>query len=194
MINLVTTALIIIDQQQGLDNPKLGSRNNPDAETIMLKLLNAWRVAGMPIIHVRHCSNDPDSVFWPEQQGFEFKSNFLPQGDELIIEKSIPCAMLTNNLKQILDQLSIQKIVLVGASTNNSVEATARTASGFGFNVVIVEDACFTFAKSDYLGTKRTATEVHAMSLANLNGEYAQVISSIELLHDIKNTQTQYNQ
>lgn len=184
------TALIIIDQQQGLDNPKLGPRNNPDAETVMLKLLNAWRIAGMPIIHVRHRSREPDSVFWPEQQGFEFKPDFLPQGDERVIEKGIPCALLRTDLGKILDQKNIRKLVLAGASTNNSIESTARTASGLGFSVVIVEDACFTFAKSDYVGTERTAAEVHAMSLANLQSEYAQIINSCDLLHDIDTLHT----
>lgn len=181
MLNFLGTALIIIDQQQGLDNPKLGPRNNPDAETVMLKLLNAWRIAGMPIIHIRHRSREPESVFWPEQQGFEFKPDFSPQGDERVIEKNIPCAILTTDLKKILAQKNIRKIVLVGASTNNSVEATARTASGLGFRVVIVEDACFTFAKPDYFGRARTAHEIHAMSLANLDGEYAQIINSHDL-------------
>lgn len=181
----LNTILIIIDQQQGLDHPKLGPRNNPNAETVMLTLLKAWRVAGMPIIHVRHRSHEPDSVFWPDQQGFQFKPDFLPQGDELVIEKNIPCAMLTTGLEKILEQKNIRKIVLVGASTNNSIEATARTASGLGFKVVIVEDACFTFAASDYFGTARTAQEVHAMSLANLNGEYAQIINSAVLLKEL---------
>lgn len=182
MINLEHTALIIIDQQQGLDTPKLGPRNNPDAEAVMLKLLSAWRAAQRRIIHVKHRSIEPGSVFWPDQRGFEFKPEFLPQGDELIIEKSVPCAMLTTDLKKILDQKNIQQIVLIGASTNNSIESTARTASGLGFAVAVVEDACFTFAKEDYSGTARTAAEVHAMSLANLNMEYAQVVKSSLLL------------
>lgn len=184
MINLVNTALIIIDQQQGLDHPKLGPRNNPDAETVMLKLLNAWRIAGMPIFHVRHRSREPESVFWPDQRGFEFKPDFLPQGDELVIEKNIPCAMLTTNLEKMLEQKNIRKLVLVGASTNNSIEATARTAGGLGFSVMVVEDACFTFAKQDYFGNTRTAAEVHAMSLANLDNEYAQIITANELLKE----------
>ncbi|MGV8835323.1 cysteine hydrolase family protein [Cellvibrio sp.] len=183
-------ALIIIDQQQGLDNPKLRPRNNPDAATVMLKLLNAWRVAEMTVIHVRHRSREPDSVFWPHQQGFEFKPDFLPQGDELVIEKNIPCAMLTTNLEKILDQKNIRELVLIGASTNNSIEATARTASGLGFKVFIVEDGCFAFEKADYFGAAKTAQEVHAMSLANLDGEYAQVLNSRDLLCDVKSFHT----
>ena len=177
-----TTALVVIDQQKGLDNPKLGPRNNPNAETVMLKLLGAWRAAQWPIIHVKHRSPEPDSVFWPEQQGFEFKPDFLPQDDEPIVEKNVPCALLKTNLEQILDQKNIRKIVLIGASTNNSIEATARNLSSLGFRVCIVEDACFTFAKKDYFGIARTAADVHAMSLANLRDEYAEITHSTQLL------------
>lgn len=175
------TALLIIDQQQGLDHPKLGARNNPDAEIVMLKLLAAWRAAHWPIFHVKHRSTEPDSVFWPHQSGFEFKEEFSPREDEMVIEKSIPCAMLKTGLDKTLTQQTLQTIVLVGASTNNSIEATARTAGNLGFNVLVVEDACFTFAKTDYFGIARTAAEVHAMSLANLHNEYAQVVSSQDL-------------
>lgn len=179
------TALIIIDQQQGLDNPKLGPRNNPNAEKVMLQLLKAWRTAQWPIIHVKHRSSEPNSVFWPEQQGFEFKPDFLPQSDELIVEKNIPCALLKTHLEKILDQKNIRKIVLIGASTNNSIEATARNAGSLGFRVFIVEDACFTFAKEDYFGTVRTAAEVHAMSLANLQDEYAEIVTAEQTLMEL---------
>jgi len=178
------TALIIIDQQQGLDNPKFGLRNNPAAENVMLKLLNLWRSAQRPIIHIKHRSEERESVFYPDQQGFEFKLDFLPQGNERVIEKSIPCALLKSGLDKILALQDIGTFVLIGASTNNSIEATARTASGLGFNVIIIEDACFTFAKCDYFGIARTAQEVHAMSLANLQGEYAQIINSEILLKE----------
>ena len=72
--------------------------------------------------------------------------------------------------------------MVVGAATNNSVEASARTAGNLGFNVLVVEDACYTFDKADFFGVVRTADEVHAMSLANLQGEYATVVNSSALL------------
>jgi hypothetical protein len=42
----------------------------------------------------------------------------------------------------------------------------------------LVEDCCFTFARRDFAGRLRSAEEVQAMSLANLNDEYCTVISS----------------
>jgi hypothetical protein len=48
-----------------------------------------------------------------------------------------------------------------------------------------VADACFAFAKPDFNGLQRSAEEVHAMSLANLQGEYAQVLQANSLLREL---------
>jgi hypothetical protein len=45
-----------------------------------------------------------------------------------------------------------------------------------------VADATATFGRPDFAGQWRTAAEVHAMSLANLDGEYATVVTTAELL------------
>lgn len=175
-------ALIVIDQQKGLDHPKLGARNNPEAESEMLVLLRLWRERSWPIVHVKHRSKQRESVFWPEQEGFEIKEDFKPQNAELVIEKSVPCAFTNNMLEGALKRLGVSEIVIVGAATNNSVESTARTGGNLGYTVYVVEDACFTFAKPDYYGKARTADDVHAMSLASLHGEYATVLSSSQLI------------
>ena len=50
------TALIIIDVQDGMDDPVWGARNNPDAERNMARLLADWRAKGRPIYHIQHMS------------------------------------------------------------------------------------------------------------------------------------------
>jgi len=175
-------ALVVIDQQKGIDHPKLGKRNNPNAEEEILRILDLWRANRWPVFHVKHQSKDRDSVFWPEQDGFDVKSEFQPIEGEKTIEKLVPCAFTNNTLAAELQGLGISEIALVGVATNNSVEATARTGGNLGYRVYVIENACFTFAKPDYFGVDRTAQEVHAMSLANLNGEYASVIDSSQLV------------
>jgi isochorismate hydrolase len=50
----------------------------------------------------------------------------------------------------------------------------------------VVADATFTFDKPDFAGTPGTAAEVHAMSLANLAGEYARVQFTSEVLQALE--------
>jgi nicotinamidase-related amidase len=45
-------ALLLIDVQQGFDEPRWGPRNNPDAERQIAALLAAWRQAKWPVLHV----------------------------------------------------------------------------------------------------------------------------------------------
>ncbi|MBL0841249.1 cysteine hydrolase family protein [Pseudomonas mediterranea] len=175
-------ALIVIDQQKGILHPRLGSRNNPEAELRMLELLAFWRASARPVIHVHHLSRSPDSVFWPGQQGVEVQERFEPQEGEWLIHKDVPDAFCATHLEADLRQAGIGQLVIVGVATNNSVESTARTAGNLGFDTWVAEDACFTFDKADYFGRARSADEVHAMSLGNLHGEYATVVSVKRIL------------
>ncbi|WP_409525889.1 cysteine hydrolase family protein [Nitrincola sp. MINF-07-Sa-05] len=177
-----TTALIIIDMQQGMSTPEAGERNNPDAEQTIAKLLQSWRDRSAPVVHVRHISRTPGSPFWPGQSGVEFQPALAPLDTEHVVEKNVPDAFTHSGLERWLRVRNINSLVIVGVSTNNSVESTARSAGNLGFDVIVVSDACFAFAQTDFEGLERTAAEVHAMSLANLQGEYATVIDAEALL------------
>jgi nicotinamidase-related amidase len=180
--------LIIIDMQKGMarieGNPP---RNNPQAESNIVQLLKAWRTAsaataGALIVHVRHISRDPASPFWPGQPGAEFQPELAPLASEHVVEKNVPDAFAQSGLERWLHQRDVRELVITGVSTNNSVEATARSAGNLGFKTRVVADACFTFDKTDHAGIKRTAAEVHAMSLANLAGEYAEIVETASIL------------
>jgi len=177
------TALLIVDMQIGMSWPSSGARNNPEAEVAIASLLAEWRARGAPILHVRHISRTPGSPFWPGQPGVEFQPLLAPLDSEHVMEKNVPDAFANTGLERWLRVRSISSVVIVGVSTNNSVEATARSAGNLGFKTYVVSDATFAFAKSDFDGRARSAQEVHAMALANLHGEYATVISSKEALN-----------
>ncbi len=176
------SALILIDMQQGINHPKLGRRNNPQAEARMSELLSAWREAERPVIHVRHFSTSPSSVFWPGQSGVEYQPAFVPQADERELSKQVPDAFCGSFLEMWLRSDGIRQMVIAGVVTNNSVESTARSGGDLGFEVIVAHDACFTFDQADFFGTPRSAEDVHAMSLANLHGEYATVLSTAQIL------------
>jgi nicotinamidase-related amidase len=173
--------LLIVDMQVGMTRPASGARNNPGAESVIRELLESWRARGAPIVHVRHISRTPGSPFWPGQPGVEFQPALVPLDHEHVVEKNVPDAFINTGLERWLHARGETTLVIVGVSTSNSVESTARTAGNLGFTTYVVSDATFAFAKADFDGIPRTAAEVHAMSLSNLHGEFATVIGSHEL-------------
>jgi len=58
-------------------------------------------------------------------------------------------------------------------------------AGNLGYDTYVVSDATATFDKTDFFGQRRSAEDVHALSLANLQGEYAAVISTAEALERV---------
>ncbi len=95
------TALIVIDVQDGLDEPVWGTRNNPDAESNMARLLAEWRAHGRPIFHIQHMSTRSTSPLRPNQPGNAIKRVVAPQGDEPVIQKSVNSAFIGTDLAQI---------------------------------------------------------------------------------------------
>jgi len=182
------TALILIDMQNGMQTWRPGERNNPQAEQQMAALLAAWRAAGLPVVHVRHISRAGASVFAPGQSGAAFQAPFMPLAHEHVVEKNVPDAFIQSGLERWLHVRGIGDLVIVGVATNNSVESSARSAGNLGFAATVVADATYTYAQLDYAGVPRSAQDVHMMALANLNGEYATVRATADVLAALPQT------
>ncbi|MCB8829961.1 isochorismatase family protein, partial [Escherichia coli] len=60
-----TQALLVIDVQNAIDDPKWGRRGQPDAEAQIARLLGAWRERRLPVVHIKHDSTDPASPYRP---------------------------------------------------------------------------------------------------------------------------------
>ena len=177
-----SAALLLIDFQEGIDHASLGRRNNPQAETVAGHLLEAWRATGRPVIHVQHLSREPQSPFRPGQAGVEFKPALRPHRGEIVVQKATNSAFVDTGLESLLRQQAIDTLVVAGLLTNNAVEATVRTAGSLGYTTYLVADATATVDKRDLSGRLWFAEEVQALSLANIDGEYATVTDSDSLL------------
>lgn len=172
------TALITVDMQVGMSWPDATQRNNHHAEQVIAGLLENWRQQGAPVVHIRHMSRTRGSPFWPGQAGAEFQPALAPLHGEHVVEKNVPDAFINTGLERWLHARGIVSVLIVGVSTNNSVESTARTAGNLGFKAFVAADGCYAYAQTDYHGVLRSAEDVHAMALSNLHGEYATVIQA----------------
>ena len=174
--------LIVIDMQEAIDDPRWGPRNNPGAEANVAALIAAWRAERLPLVHIRHDSVDPDSPYAPERPGHRFKPCAAPLEGEPVVGKHANSAFIGTGLEGLLDELGATTLVICGVLTPNSVEATARHAGNLGYQVFVVGDACWAVDKIDLRGRRWLADDVHALSLAHLQGEYASVVDAATTL------------
>lgn len=176
------TALLLIDVQQGLDEPRWGARNNPQAEQRIADLLAAWRAEGRPVIHVQHLSLEPQSPLRAELPGSAFKVEALPHEGEPIFQKHVNSAFIGTDLEAYLRTHGIDSLVIVGITTDHCVSSTARMAGNLGFRVTVVEDATATFERHGPDGQYYTAEVMHGAALASLHGEFARVRRASDVL------------
>jgi len=178
-------ALLVIDVQQGIDNPRLGPRNNPEAEKRIADLLAAWRAAGRPVIHVQHMSVEPNSLLRPGLPGNAIKKEAQPIAGEPLFQKNVNSAFIGTDLEKYLRSQGIENLVMVGLTTEHCISSSARMAANLGFNVTVVADATATFGRRGFDGTHYSAELVHGVELASLSGEFATVRNSSEVLAEV---------
>jgi nicotinamidase-related amidase len=176
------TALLIVDVQLGLDDPRWGARNNPEAEQRIAELLAAWRLTGRPVIHVQHLSLEPDSPLRADRPGHATKAEAAPIAGEPVFRKHVNSAFIGTDLERHLRGRGIETLVVVGLTTDHCVSTTVRMAGNLGFEVILVEDATATFERRGPDGTHYSADLMHRIALASLHGEFATVRSAQEVL------------
>jgi nicotinamidase-related amidase len=176
------TALVVIDVQRGFDEPYWGSRNNPQAEDNIAQLLAAWRAERKPIVHVKHNSRLPHSPLHPSNTGNAFKDFAAPRDGEATFGKDVNSAFIGTDLEANLRRDDIADLVLVGLTTPHCISTSARMAANLGFNVSVVSDATAAHAGRGPDGVVIDAETMHYHALAALNGEFAQIVSTADLI------------
>lgn len=176
-------ALLLIDIQKAFLNEAYwgGNRNNKNAEQVAGMILEKWRELDLPIFHIRHSSNNPNSPLFESNKGFEFHDAVWPKEMEPIITKKVNSAFIGTGLKDQLDNQGINMLVIIGITTNHCVSTTTRMAGNYGYQTYVVSDATAAFKVIGVNGETYDSETIHSISLSNLNEEFA-VIWTFERL------------
>jgi nicotinamidase-related amidase len=148
----------------------------------MLQLLAAWRVAKLQVAFTRHDSREAASPLKFSLPTGAQKPGFEPVADEIVVEKDVNSGFIGTDLEIKLRRANISRLAIVGFFTNFCVETTTRMSGNLGFDTYLVEDCCSTSNRVGPDGVDRDPELVHAMTVANLHGEFCTAIKFSDAL------------
>jgi nicotinamidase-related amidase len=170
-----TTALVLIDLQNGVTAMPLAPRSAADVVRTATEMATRFRAATAPVVlvNVAYASDFGDALRQPVDQprpltalpaGWTDLVDGLARPTDIRITKHQWGAFHGTDLDDQLRRRGITTIVLGGIATNFGVESTARQGWERGYALVIAEDA-----------TAATTAEMHAFSVEKILPRIARV-------------------
>lgn len=182
-LNAKTTALVIIDLQEGILPFAGGPHSAADVVDRAAKLADSCRQQGAPVILVRVGWSADFAEALKQPVDAQAAAQALPdnwwsypqalgkQASDIEVTKRQWGAFYGTDLELQLRRRGIDTIILCGISTNIGVESTARNAWELGFKLVIAEDAC-----------SAASAEQHQGSMTHIFPRIARVRSTDQIL------------
>jgi len=178
-----TTALVLIDLQNGIVGRPLAPRSGADVAATAKALAQRFRTADALVVLVRvgWSAGFGDALSQPVDEPMPRPAGGLPAGwsepidglaepGDIQIVKQQWGAFYGTGLDLQLRRRGIETVVLGGIATNFGVESTARQAWEHGYAVVLAEDACASLS-----------AELHGMAIRHIFPRIARVVQSADI-------------
>jgi nicotinamidase-related amidase len=178
----MTQALLLIDLQNDyFPGGAMELVGSPEAGLQAEVLLQAFRRAGRPIVHIQHLAARPGATFFlPGTPGAEIYAGVAPLPGEAVFQKHFPNSFRETSLLAHLRGLGITQLLTAGMMTHMCIDTTVRAAFDLGFQCQLAGDACAT-RDLTRRGSVVPAAQVQTAFLAALDGTFAAVLSAKEL-------------
>ncbi len=138
------SALLVIDAQ---DSFKTGSRwdqrSNLAFEKNVSALVEAYRVASLPVVFFLH--TDKDEGFARDSPSFKLMDFLKPRADEPVMVKNTRNCFTSTSLQPYLIEKGVRRVSIAGIQMEQCCETTARIAADLGYAVDFVTEATMTF-------------------------------------------------
>lgn len=108
------SVLVIIDAQNEYADGQLRIAKIEDSRKVISSLLDKYRAANAPVIHVVHEVPPGAPVFTPGTSLADELTELKPVGDEAVVTKNFPNSFNGTKLQHLLEATSRKKVVLTG--------------------------------------------------------------------------------
>jgi nicotinamidase-related amidase len=176
------TALLLIDiQKDYFPGGRMELVNPLDAAGNAYELLQCFREHHQSHVHIQHVALSPTATFFISgTDGTDIHDSVAHFVGEPLVIKHYPNSFRETNLLDLLKSWGTERVIITGMMTHMCVDATARAAADFGFQVIVAEDACAT-RDLKYGDTVIPAEHVHKAFLAALKS-YGQVMTTDQVI------------
>lgn len=180
------TALIVVDMIYDFTNPS-GKIYYPGNEHVLpniIDLIHVCKKHDCRVFFVKHSLTEEDVLVSPKKTrtccikgtgGDELDKRLPVDSNDIIISKTKYSAFFKTPLKEKLDQLNIEQLIVVGTKTNNCVYATVLDGYNYNYPVYVVKEC---------VGTKDD--ETNALFLRDIDNYLGKVITYDEALELLK--------
>lgn len=167
--------LLIIDAQREYTDGLLPLTGVGPAVDALAVLLEKARVAGAPVVHIRHQTKG--KAFNPGSTGFEIVKVLTPRDGEAVFDKGLPNAFTGTELAKHLAGTNRKNLIVGGFMTHMCVSATVRSATDHGFMSTIAADTVATRDLPDATGGATVAADaINRITLTALSDRFAWIV------------------
>lgn len=175
----MTSALLIIDMQQGLCEGENRAFESDEVIARINQVANRLRECGVPIVFIQHGSTT--GYLEHGTREWQLADGLQAQTGDLRVRKKTPDAFLNTDLDALLRSRGVEEVIVCGMHTEFCVDTTARRALALGYPVTLVADA-HTSAGNAVL-TPRQVIDHHNATLTNISsfGPRVRAVTSTDL-------------
>ncbi|KAH8599495.1 isochorismatase hydrolase [Bisporella sp. PMI_857] len=197
------TALLLIDIQKGFLHPTECRAFLSASRTFNASIPSAENRKEVLICHIHHHSIYRDSMLHPDQtvevdgvvrSAIEALEFVKPREGERVFVKNVNSGFVGTGLEGFLRENFVRQLVIYGLTTDQCVSTTTRMANNLRVvdlvtekgeveeegDILLVGDACATYDRGEF-----NAETVHRVNLASLNGEFASVKGTEEVVKGV---------
>jgi len=124
---------------------------------------------------IRQRAGVENNLFHRGAPDHQIRDELTPLPNELVVNKVTRGAFNSTGIDQLLRNMGVTDLVIVGVATNACVETTARDAADRGYRCVLVDDACA--GQSEYL---------HDATMLSFATLFGRVLQTAEVLAELE--------
>jgi nicotinamidase-related amidase len=135
----MTTALLIIDMQHALCSGEEAAFGISNVIEKVNALSARARASGSPVVLVQHEEDEGPLQFGSE--GWALAGGLLTAAEDIRVRKTTPNSFHKTELRRLLQERGVSRVVICGLQTEFCVDTTVRQALPLGYSVTLAADA-----------------------------------------------------